>query len=221
MEAHQPADGVTPKSKGRKTIIWIVRIAGVIFVLILVGVGFIAFLRSKYPNHQHCIVQNGLALRMYAQEHGGQFPKHTNGFGDAILLLVKGGYLPNAHTLTGVDDDGSYFSKALAEGSDVPEELCTRIYVQGLDESAPIDIAVLFDKHSTRGGDHFRSPWGTPGREVIFAGAHMKFVPDPEWSAFATNQIEMLSKLGFDRTNAKSIYSPTLVEPQSTKLGGK
>ena len=36
--------------------------------------------------HQHCIKQTGLAFHMYAEEHNGQLPFSTNGFGNALLL---------------------------------------------------------------------------------------------------------------------------------------
>jgi hypothetical protein len=33
-----------------------------------------------------------LGFRLYARDHHGEYPYHTNGFGDALLLLVRSNY---------------------------------------------------------------------------------------------------------------------------------
>jgi hypothetical protein len=48
---------------------------------------------NVFRAHEHCIKQAGLGFRTYAMDHDGRLPYDTNGFGNALLLLVKGGYL--------------------------------------------------------------------------------------------------------------------------------
>jgi len=48
-----------------------------------------AWLHHLGKVHRHCMKMAGFVLSDYAREHGGVFPYHTNGFGDALLLLVK------------------------------------------------------------------------------------------------------------------------------------
>lgn len=179
-----------------------------IMVLFAIGVGVLIYARSLPPMHQHCIKAAGSALRMYATDHGGMYPVHTNGFGDALVLLVVGEY-DNGHTLVGVDDDGSLLRIAATNKTDVPEELCTRIYVQGLSESDNPEIAILFDRFSVRGGDHRRGI-GPYLREVLMADGFMRNIGHDRWPAFASNQVQLLVQVGIPRTTAEAYYRPTL-----------
>jgi hypothetical protein len=110
------------------------RILHVISILLCLFVGFCAFgfiYNLKYA-HQHCIKLTGLVFYAYAQEHGGQLPFSTNGFGNALLLLTKGGYLGGTNDVTeicGPDDDGHIFKEALTNNSVVPEDQCSRVYI--------------------------------------------------------------------------------------------
>ena len=146
---------------------------------------------------------------MYATDHGGRYPVHTNGFGDALALLIAGEYDSTGHTLVGVDDDASLLRSAATNKNDVPEELCTRIYVQGLSESDNPDIAILFDKFSVRGGDHRRG-FGPYLREVLMGDGGMRIVGHDRWPAFASNQVQLLVQAGIPRATAEAYYRPTL-----------
>src|SRR5687767_6042384 len=91
--------------------------------------------------HNHCIKILDGALQQYASEHNGQFPTHTNGYGDALLLLH---HFQPFFSGPGYSED--VFRKALMSGGDVPESQCGRVYVQGLRESSNPEIAIVFDK---------------------------------------------------------------------------
>jgi len=135
---------------------------------------------------------------------------HTNGFGDALVLLVAEGYDDGRH-LVGVDDDAGWLRAAATNHTDVPEELCTRIYVQGLKEDCDRGIAILFDRYAVRGGDHFRGVRKLPYlREVWLLGGSMQTISIDRWSAFARDQIELLVKGGVSRKTAEAYYQPTL-----------
>jgi hypothetical protein len=166
--------------------------------------------------HQHCIKVSGSVLSSYARDHQGRFPSHTNGFGDALALLVAEGYDDGRH-LVGVDDDASWLRAAATNHTDVPEELCTRIYVQGLTENNNQGIAILFDRYAVRGGDHFRGIRRLPYlREVCLLDGSMQTVSLRGWPTFASNQIELLVQEGIPRKTAEAYYRPTL-DPQAKR----
>jgi hypothetical protein len=164
----------------------------------------------KY-SHQHCIKQTGLAFRLYAEDHNGQLPFSTNGFGNALLQLAAtnstNDYLGGlVACLCGPDDDGHLYLEALNNHSVLPEEKCSRVYIQGLSETNNPEICILFDRNSCRGGDHFRSPWGRRVREVCLLDGSMQIISDEQWPEFSRKQVELLVEAGFSRTNALHFY---------------
>lgn len=161
-------------------------------------------------SHRHCIKNAGSAFRMYAGAHGGVFPFHTNGFGDALAALAV--ELPDyAHSLVGVDHNADWLLAAGTNKVNVSEDRCTRIYVQGLSDTNNPEIAILFDRYAVKGGDHFR---GIPGqrhlREVSPISGGMWSITADRWPAFASNQVELLVKEGIPRATAEAYYKPTL-----------
>lgn len=160
--------------------------------------------------HQHCMKISGMTLRIYATDHEGRFPTHTNGFGDALALLVM--MDPDvAQYFVGVGDNADWLRAAATNHTDVPEDICTRTYVQGLTESNNTEIAILFDKYAVRGGDHFRDAPGQPYlREVCLLAGFTQMITLNQWSAFASNQVELLVKEGIPRKTAEAYYRPTL-----------
>jgi hypothetical protein len=158
----------------------------------------------KY-GHQHCIKQFGNATRAYEADHQDQLPFSTNGFGDALLLLAKEdtNYI---NCLCGPDDDGHIFRDAIKNNAIVFEDQCSRVYVQGLSETNDLQICILFDRNSCRGGDHFRSPLGHRVRELSLLDGSMQVIPDEDWPEFSRKQVELLVAAGFSRTNALHFY---------------
>ena len=162
--------------------------------------------------HQHCIVQTGLAFRVYADDHNGQLPYSTNGFGNALLLLAGaensnddyvGGFIG---CLCGPDDDGHVLKDALKNHTIVPEDQCSRVYIQGLSETNDPTLCILFDRNSCKGGDHGRSPWGHLVREVCMLDGTMQVIRDEDWPEFSRQQVDLLVAAGFSRTNALRFY---------------
>lgn len=176
------------------------------------GGAFLIGAFNLFHAHEHCIKQTGVAFRTYALDHNGKYPYDTNGFGNALLLLVQGGYLGDTngdHTIgliTGPGDDGTIFKEVLKTGARIPEEKCSRIYIQGFSETNNPNIAILWDKKSCPGGDHFRRPWGTRLREVCLLDGSMQMIFDKQWQQFASNQIELLVKEGLPRKIAQHYY---------------
>ena len=121
------------------------RILLIVSIPLCLFLGFFAFgiyYNSKYV-HQHCIKLTGLAFELYSRDHQGQLPFSTNGFGNALSLLVKGDYLPGVAWICGPDDDGHIFKEVLQNNSIVPEDQCSRVYIQGLNESNDSNICIL------------------------------------------------------------------------------
>jgi hypothetical protein len=135
----------------------------------------------------------GLGLESYAADHGGRFPFHTNGCAAALALPVAGGYCSDSE-LTG------------------PGHVA-RVYVQGLSRADDAQIAILFDKVPTPGGDHchfFQRMRAPVGREVYTIGNGLSFILEREWSKFSKKQMDLLVAAGITRAQAEEYYSETL-----------
>ena len=196
------------KPPQKKWIFW-----GCLLIPVLAPLTFICLMGlNVFHAHEHCIKQAGLAFHTYARDHDGRLPYDTNGFGNALLLLVKGGYLGDIKgvnsigPVTGPGDKGQVFKRALKTGERIPEELCSRIYIQGLSETNDPQIVILFDKKSCHGGDHFRRPWGPREREICLLDGSMQGVSDKRWPEFSSNQVELLVQAGIPREAAKKYY---------------
>jgi len=176
--------------------------AAVILFCIIIGLAATWLWYVNHYVHQHCIKQAGMAFQLYAGDHQGRLPFSADGFGNALLLLAEtnsgndyvGGFLG---CLCGPDDDRHVFREALKNHSVVPEEKCSRVYIQGLSETNDPQICILFDRNSCRGGDHFRSPWGHRVREVCLLDGSMQVIRDADWPAFSRRQVELLVAAGF------------------------
>jgi hypothetical protein len=176
-----------------------------VLMLMLLLVGALWF--NLFHAHEHCIKGTGLSLRTYAIDHYGRFPFHTNGFGDAVVLLLKE-EPEDARLFTAPGDDGSLYKECMRTGAHMPEERCTRVYVQGLSDSNNPQIALVFDRYPTRGGDHFRRPWGPLQREVGMLDGSMVTVREEKWPEFRARQIELLVAEGISRPQAERLYAP-------------
>jgi hypothetical protein len=187
---------------------WI-RIVVILLLLPLVGLGALLVIGvlNLFHAHEHCMKNAGLSLSLYAGDHDGKFPFHTNGFGDALLLLLEAP-ARDAPLFTAPGDDGTLLKTHLESDTDVPETRCTRSYVQGLCETNNPEIALLFDRYPTRGGDHFRRPWGPNVREVWLLGGGMNVIPESRWPEFKARQIKLLVAEGFNRDEAEAYYRP-------------
>jgi len=158
------------------------------------------------PTHAHCIKFAGLRLEEFADEHDGKFPYSPKGYSNALLLLEEDYY----HALTGPGYDAAPFRQAKRDGTDLPEDACGRVYVQGLTRKSNPEIALLFDKLPSPGGDHCHMPFrlfARAGREVWCVGCSLHFIPESDWPAFAARQVELLVNEGFPRAEAERLFS--------------
>lgn len=202
-----------PKLKANRKRKWL---RGLLAGFSLLAIAAVFYVRSRplvfnesFFSHAHCIPQAESAFRMYARDNFGRFPSHTNGYGDALLLLVPT-YIPWS-ILTG---PGGYDAEAgkqwLQSGVNVPESECGRVYVQGLTETNNPAIAILFDKVPTPGGDHCHGLKRLNAplcRDVLFLDRSRDTIDESKWPDFAKNQIELLVKEGFNRAAVEQLYA--------------
>ena len=161
---------------------------------------------ESFLEHAHCIVGGGLSLESYAREHEGHFPFSTNGYGTALVLLNTGW----DESLTGPGYDVRVFERVRRMGGIAPASEFGRVYVQGLCETNDPEIALLFDKLPTPGGDHCHFPrrlFAPLAREVWTIGQGHLVVSETEWPAYSKRQIELLVKAGLPPEQAAMYYS--------------
>jgi len=192
---------------------WTKRVYWGLLALLVLMAASLACFWVVYPVHQHCIKVAGTLFRFYEDDHQGRLPFDTNGFGDALMLLIKSGEMGDVQDrwryVTGVGDDGSVFRAALVSGAHIPEEKCSRVYVQGLTEANDPNIAILFDRYSTPGGDHFHALWRPLVREVCLLDGSMQIIAEQNWAQFSSNQIALLVINGIPRPVAQHYYALT------------
>ena len=161
---------------------------------------------ESFLGHAHCMKQATTELVMVAHDNAGRFPSHTNGYADAIMSLNSAALI----TFTGPGYSTEPLRSAWSEKRNVPEHELGRVYVQGLSARDNPEIAILFDKLPTPGGDHchgLRRLNAKLGREVGFLDGSTKFIPDREWPEFSRRQIGLLIAADVSKTVAESYYS--------------
>jgi hypothetical protein len=205
MTNESPTPETTPKRQWPKRLL-IALVLTVITCVVYIRTHPLVFNESFF-SHTHCMKQAIAALNQYAVGDYGKFPAHTNGYGDALLLLVPE-YTPWS-ILTGPGYDVEADKQWKQSGANVPESECGRVYVQGLTRSNNPKIAILFDKIPNP-GDHchlFKRLWSPLKRDVGFVDGDFQSVLESQWPEFAKSQIELLVKDGFDRATAEKLYA--------------
>jgi hypothetical protein len=198
---------MTTKLKRRMTVIVCASVVIIAVCALYVRTHPLVF-NESFLDHAHCIVGTGLSMLTYAEDHGGRFPFDTNGYGDALLLMTN--YMANFWAgFTGPGYDGRVFAEAAQTGRHIPEQACGRVYVQGLSKTDNPQIALLFDKLATPGGDHchlFRRMFAPLVREVWTIGDGRKVIPDSEWPAYSRHQVGLLLAAGVPKEKAERYY---------------
>jgi hypothetical protein len=194
---------------------WPKRLAVAGLILLLIALATAVYVRThplvfneSFWGHDHCIAQVGMALRIWANDHGGKYPTHTNGYCDALLLAWN--EINSPSLMTGPGYSGEPFRKAHDTETHLPESEGGRVYIQGLSEDMDASIALVFDKLPTPGGDHthFLARCSAPlGREVSFVDGSHRFVREENWPGFTQEQIERLVRVGVTRSEAERLYS--------------
>jgi hypothetical protein len=160
---------------------------------------------ESFWQHAHCIKQAGMLFQNYADQNGGRFPTDPRGYGCALLKFNPDCY----YALTSSGYDEAAYHAAKQRGMPLAENVCGRVYIQGLNNSVNPKIAILFDKKSTPGGDHchllarLTAPFG---REVAYVSGSSDFIPDTDWPAFVQAQLALLTAAGIPLKEAQRLY---------------
>jgi hypothetical protein len=186
----------------------------VVATTLLIAVGW-AYVHSHplvfMETHAFCIKCAGLELSAYADQHQGRFPSHPKGYPHALLLLNEDCF----NCLTGPGYDAAPLFEAKRTGRDLTEAECGRVYIQGLTTKSNPEIALLFDKLPTPGGDHCHLPvrlWAPLGREVSLVSSLTEFIPETAWPEFARKQVELLVQDGVNRKEAERLFATSFKE---------
>ncbi len=191
--------------KNKKIGVGCLSIVGVFFIIIAIYVKTHPLVfNESWLEHSHCIAQVGCALRMYSGANNGYFPYSEKGYADGLAKASE--YCNWIVT-------GPGYKRVLSEDfekENISEDLCGRVYIQGLKEEDSCDIAILFDKLATPGGDHCHLPmrmWAPLGREVLFTDGHHEFITNEQWDDFVKTQIDLLGQAGMSKEKAKWYYN--------------
>ena len=143
------------------------------------------------------LTQIGLAMLIYAADHGDRFPQGETG-AEVIAKLIEEGYLQAK------EEGALYVCPGAAGGMDEWErarkltaENCSYEFVPGVNADSHRDFMVAFDKspdnHWTRFLLLARS--GRRGRNVLFADGHVSFILEDEFQQRMAWQREMTKRL--------------------------
>ena len=196
---------MTPKFKRRLSVFLGVTLVIALLCSVYVRTHPLGF-NESFWGHAHCLIGGGQSLEAYAKDHQGQFPFSTNGYG-AALVLVNAGW---DESLTGPGYDARVFERVRRTGELAPASEFGRVYVQGLSATNDPEIALLFDKLPTPGGDHCHFPrrlFASPAREVWTIGSGHLVILESDWPAYSQRQVELLVKAGLPGAQAESYYS--------------
>jgi hypothetical protein len=197
----------------RKPLKWFMISSTLVLALVLAAWASLLFMISH--NHQHCIKAAGLALRAYAEAHGGSYPTSEHGYAEALLEVVRSGYLspsPNdLKLLTAPGGSTEPFSEALKNQTPVKEADASRVYVQGLTltNSSPGDLLVLFDKNSNHGDHSGNYPFGLfkpKVREATSMAGNLIVIPEAQWPEVVSKNIRYLKERGFSNKEISAFY---------------
>jgi hypothetical protein len=95
-------------------------------------------------------------------------------------------------------------------GQDIPESELGRVYIQGLNNDDDGNIAIVFDKLPTPGGDHCHGLsriWSPLVREVGLLNGSTDRILERNWTKFSREQIDLLVAAGISKEKAEAYYA--------------
>jgi len=134
-----------------------------------------------------------LELTMYANDHGGAFPAGESSPEASLSLLYREGISKEPDLLAGKAGNPNAARKILESGKLLGPDTCNWHYEEGLRESDPSGVALLWDKVPGLGHNCERRPDG--GREVVFMGGQGSWIPGTNWPAFLEEQRHKMAEI--------------------------
>lgn len=157
-------------------------IVGLVLLSILVAycIGYnMAFPHGSRTAYLPIVVD---ALRAYADAHDGQFP-NVEGDPYASLGALYPRYI-GANYLAGLSGPRKQTVKALEEGKQLSETLCSWVYHPGLKVTDDPDIAIIWEREF---GLAFNGK-AIDGRAVGYVGRPFEQISREDWEAFEEEQ---------------------------------
>ena len=178
------------------------RDAGSFFLIAIVAGAVGLFLKralihykEDYPfGASHCCMDAmWLALRLYAQEHGGAYPAGESSPEASLSLLCKSNYI-DVGTIRGMTVPESIVRGIFQGGGLLGPQNCGWQYIEGMTQTNDPRIALLYCKEAL-GHNGQRTKDG--GRQVLFVGdGGIQWVSGDRWQAFLSEQMELLRSRG-------------------------
>ncbi len=163
-----------------------------VLVAVAASAAAVCAFRREYPFGVRtcCLPCLGSALRAYASEHDGWYPR---GVGTPIQALVElyPRYAPAAN-LAGLSGDISKLAYALEHGEPIADSMSSWTYVPGFrfDDG---EVAILWEM---RGGLRFNASRASPGSHAVgFADGSHRQVAGGEWDEFTRQQASLRDKI--------------------------
>lgn len=163
-------------------------LGGLLGLLALLAVGS---WKRHYPyGWSHCCAKGlGMALLLYAEDHGGVFPAGGSSPEGSLSLLFSN-YL-DAYTLRGKTVPLKVVEAALAHDGRLGPQSCGWHYVEGLTRSDDPGIAIVWDKVELgHNGERMKSG----GHEVVLLDGSTTYISAGRWLEFLQNQKRLLSR---------------------------
>lgn len=182
--------------------------------LLLFGGGHY-WLRTRYPyGCKHiCNKAVGLALMQYALDHQGHFPAGKGSPEASFSLLYHEKYIGSSELLAGKTASGKQAEAILSKGGSLDPATCSWIYVEGLMQDDPSDIAILYDKVGGLG--HNCELLSDGGHEVVYVAGNTGFIPAAEWNSFLFQQNKLISETLNKRLQEK--VKPDRIAPADSR----
>jgi hypothetical protein len=183
----------------KRRIIKILAVPGLSISILLAG---LLFLRNDadyfhvFHNNDaacaNCLGQVALALRMYSQEFNGHFPAGKEIPLDSLALLAEKGFLEQMNCYTS-HALGQKLSQYYKLHKSIPENLCCYRYNEGLTESAPPDLVLMY-YHKPIKWAYWGSPEKEIGRLILFVDGHKQFFPEYEFNKLQKDTLDWIDK---------------------------
>jgi hypothetical protein len=184
-------------------------------VAILLGSAMVYY-RATFPyGESHCcIIAMSFALEKYAEEDGGRYPAGEASSEASLSLLYKSNYI-DPYTLRGMTVPEKTTRRILEGGGLLGPESCGWQYVPGLTFADDPGLALLWCK-SALGHNGQRTKDG--GRQVVFIGSGIDWIPGDKWPAFLQEQKELLKHRSAKAVGGVPLLTGVIELPDGTRI---
>lgn len=156
-----------------------------VLVCLSVPLGIYAWYRREYPfGYRTCWLPcMMMALRIYAADHDGWFPKGGQTPLQSLQLLPQT-LLGNQTLLAGISGDRKETRRRVQAGLPLDESVSSWVYFPGFRDDDKPDLAIIWERQP---GIAFNGRRAS-GHAVGFIDGHHERIPEADWPAFVEIQ---------------------------------